>query len=275
MRTAVKNNRGSILIMVLWTLIMITYLVGDYLIHNRSKTGIALNLGASFKQQNAIGSLVHLITADEWKEGVDNYRPEKWVDMEVAGVDLRFRLDNESGRININTAEDAQIRQTMVDILPETAIEKANMLTDALLDWRDANDLIRLNGAEKREYAAAGLGYLPADGLFKTLTEVLMLKGMTKNIFWGEPGKNPPETDGDVDEGADTENAVLENEDHQKDSVLERFTIFDAGVQRLSILIPLRQNNGARLFVVMFLKSQKSLDVIERYTQLLEGKSDL
>jgi hypothetical protein len=254
-----NNPRGSILIVVLWTLIMISYLVGDYLVHNRSKTGTAMNLMTSFRHQNAIESLVHLTATDEWQTGLDDYFPEKWVDITVAGVLLRFRLDKEDGRININSAGDGEIRQAMVDILGEPDIEKADMLTDVLLDWRDTNDLVRANGAEARNYMAAGLGYLPADGPFKTLTEALMLLGMTPAVFWGEPGNNPHE----AGDGSDQTRAFM-----------EAFTIFDGSTRRLSILIPL-QKKSARFYMVLFFNEQKILDVVEQYTAFLEGQVDL
>jgi hypothetical protein len=268
----VRNNDGSILIVVLWTLIMISYLVGNYLIHNRSKTGTAMNLLDSFRQRNAITSLIHLIRTDEWKAGVEDYTPEEWVDMEVAGVVLRFRLDDESGRININTAGDDEIRQAMVDIHAEPDIEKANRLTDVLLDWRDTNDLVRAKGAEKREYMAAGLNYGPADGPFKAITEILMLIGMTQDTFWGNPGEtstNVSKKIDRIDRGWGTEDSGAKTRSDKK-SVIETFTIFGDEIQRLSILIPLYENR-ARLYVVLFLDETGSLDIVERYSALLEG----
>jgi len=256
----IKNNKGSVLIVVLWTLIMIGYLVGDYLVHNRAKTGTAMNLVMSFNQMNAVESVLNLTTTNEWKTGIDQYKPEKWVDMDVEGIKLRFRLDNEGSRININTADDVKIRQAVVDILDGSDIEKANLLTDAILDWRDTDDLIRTQGAERAYYESEGLNYLPADGLFKTMTELLLVKGMTNKIFWGDPGK---------DESLKDESL----EDMNNISFMEKVTIFDAGIERLSILIPLK--GDTRLYVVLFLKGKKSLEVVERYTELLEGHLDL
>ena len=263
----IKNSNGSILIVVLWTLIMISYLVGDYLIHNRSKTGTAINLKASFVQMNAVESVLHLTTSDKWKAGIEQYKPGQWVDMNVEGVKLRFRLDNEGTRININTADDAKIRQAVVDIFKESDIEKANLLTDAILDWRDSDDLVRTQGAEKEYYESEGLNYLPADGLFKTMTELLLVKEMTNKLFWGTPGKDdtPNNTS---DNGSDNT-----SDDTVQGSFMEKFTLFNAGFERLSILIPLKGN--ASLYFILFIKGKNSMNVVERYTEFLEGKIDL
>lgn len=259
----IKNSNGSILIVVLWTLVMISYLVGDYLIHNRSKTATAMNLTASFIQMNAVESVLNLTTSDEWKSAIDQYMPGKWVDMNVEGVKLRFRLDNEGSRININAADDAKIRQAVVDIFNESDIEKANLLTDAILDWKDNDDLVRTQGAEKDYYDSEGLNYLPADGLFKTMTELLLVKGMTGKLFWGDPGKN------DTTENTPDNTSDPTSDEIEQGSFMEKFTLFDAGFERLSILIPL--NEGSRLYFILFIKGKNSMNVVERYTEFLEG----
>ena len=181
------------------------------------------------------------------------------MDLNVEGVKLRFRLDNEGSRININTADDAKIRQAVVDIFKESDIEKANLLTDAILDWRDSDDLVRTQGAEKEYYELKGLNYLPADGLFKTMTELLLVKEMTRKLFWGAPGKNdnPDNTSDDT------------SDDTEQGSFIEKFTLFNAGFERLSIVIPLK--GDARLYFILFIKGKKSMNVVERYTEFLEG----
>jgi len=249
------NTKGSVLIVVLWSLIMISYLVGDFLIHNQSKTGSAMNLMTSFRQQNAIESLIHLVALDEWTAGLTDYSPETWMNMTVAGIPLRFRLDTEEGRVNINSDGDETIRQTMKNLLEESEADRADMLTDMLLDWRDTNDLARVNGAEARHYMASGLGYLPADGPFKTLTEALMLSGMTPDTFWGDPGKPLS----DEDEASYEINAFV-----------EAFTIFDGSTQRLSILIPF-QNQNTQLYVILFFTDPKNKNEIEQYTTIISG----
>ncbi len=264
-QSLLKNQSGSILIVVLWTLIMIGYLVGDYLIHNRSKTGTAINLMTTFRQQNALESLLHLTSLDVWQAGIEDYVPGQWVEMTVTGVTLKFRMDDESARINLNTADDAQIRQAMVDILAETDMKLADYLTDGILDWRDENDLVRANGSEKRDYEAAGIGYVPADGFFKTLTEVLMVRGVTRDLFWGDLDRLPVIRDPDTRSDAD---------EKKGGSLMESFTIFDSGTRRLSVLIPM-PDSRVSLYYVFFIGGPGSTGVIEWYSEYMEGTLDL
>ena len=58
----------------------------------------------------------------------------------------------------------------------------------ALLDWRDNDDLTRINGAEKKQYQDAGLNYQPRNKNFQTLEELQMVLGMDEaTLNWLEP----------------------------------------------------------------------------------------
>lgn len=273
-----NNDGGSILIVVLWTLIMIGYLAGDYLVHNRSKAGAALNLMNDFRRENIVESLVHLVATDTWKAGLNSYKSQTWVDISVEGVAVKFRLDDEGSRINVNLADDETVRKAVVDIMAGVDPENADSLADAILDWRDANDLVRVNGAEKNWYEIQGLKNAPANGFFKTVTELLMVKGMTPKIFWGNPetvGKNKSAGDAEDEDESDREESGALNE---ADSILEGFSVFEGGIKRLSILIPLNTKRAGktdketvRLYTVLFLKDLKKREVVERYTEILEG----
>jgi general secretion pathway protein K len=61
--------------------------------------------------------------------------------------------------------------------------EEAPKLLDAILDWRDADTLKRLNGAEEPEYRAAGLTYKPANAPFQAIEELQLVLGMRPHIY--------------------------------------------------------------------------------------------
>jgi general secretion pathway protein K len=62
-------------------------------------------------------------------------------------------------------------------------LDKAQALAAAVEDWRDGDDLLHLNGAERRQYAEAGLGYAPANAFFKSIDELGFVLGMTPALF--------------------------------------------------------------------------------------------
>jgi general secretion pathway protein K len=56
-------------------------------------------------------------------------------------------------------------------------------ITDAILDWRDADDLKRPNGAEEADYRAAGLKQKPANAPFETVSELARVMGVTPAVY--------------------------------------------------------------------------------------------
>lgn len=56
-------------------------------------------------------------------------------------------------------------------------------MADAIEDWRDADDLAELNGAEDREYAAAGRPYGAKDGPFDSLDELQLVSGIDRDLY--------------------------------------------------------------------------------------------
>lgn len=89
-------------------------------------------------------------------------------------------LVSEEARLNINhliqTGDKVLLRRlfTRWGFKPDFVAA----LCDALKDWVDADELVSLNGAEKREYEKAGLEGMPFNRPFKEVEEMLHVRGM-------------------------------------------------------------------------------------------------
>ncbi len=238
----IKSNNGSVLIIVLWSLVLIGFLAGEYLDHNRGKACLAVNAWDSLKQKEAVDSVLNLFAADSWPIPGDNNRFGTWTAFSPGGFDLWVKVDSESNRININTASDGQMRNKMLELLGEDHFDKSNQLTDAILDWRDTDTLVRTNGAETDFYDSRGLPYKPANGPFKVLTELLLVKGVTSDVFWGDPRTG----------------LVTEEEEEIEPlhfSLLDEFTIYSRNVKRVNIVVPGKQNGYT--LITAFLEREK------------------
>jgi hypothetical protein len=66
-------------------------------------------------------------------------------------------------------------------------VDTRNRLVDCILDWRDADDIPHLYGAEVNDYSQNTPGHasLPANGPFRSIDELLLVKNMTPEIFYG------------------------------------------------------------------------------------------
>ena len=60
---------------------------------------------------------------------------------------------------------------------------EADALVDAIRDFADADDLKRLNGAEDRDYAAAGLPWGAKDAAFTAVEELQQVLGMNAPLY--------------------------------------------------------------------------------------------
>jgi general secretion pathway protein K len=122
-----------------------------------------------------------------------------------AGHQLRLAIQDEAGKIDLNTAQDELLRRLLRS--GGADLETASTLKDRILDWREPGIGKRLNGAKAPEYRAAGLAYGPRNGPFATVEEAQLVMGMTPEVFaairpaltvysqtpWVDPSFAPPE----------------------------------------------------------------------------------
>lgn len=251
----IRRENGSALIMILWALVLIGFLAGEYLEHNRGKACLAFNALDSLKQKEAVDSILHLYATDAWPISGENSNRRTWDRFSPGGVDLWASVDDESKKMNINTAPDALIRDRILKLLSGGLYDEADGLADAILDWRDADDLVRINGAEENFYVTAGLTYKPANGPFKVLTELLLVKGVTPKLFWGDPFA-------DISTGAEGATQAMPL------SLLDEFTIYPPEVRRINIVVPGKQK-GYTLIIAFQGKKDGRCELLQLYRNMM------
>ncbi|MEZ6043015.1 MAG: type II secretion system protein GspK [Planctomycetaceae bacterium] len=106
-----------------------------------------------------------------------------------------FGIENESAKLNLgrvlywDTVEPGRGRRALLHI-PGMTEEAA----DCILDWIDDDDTPRPSGAEQNEYRqqqernAQQINVQPRNGLPQTLTELLLVRGVTRAAFFGSGG---------------------------------------------------------------------------------------
>jgi general secretion pathway protein K len=114
-------------------------------------------------------------------------QPDRWPTdgdvrrIRIANARVSVRIFDEAGKIDLNYAS----ADLLNDLLQSAGVEatQRSTLVDAILDWRDVDDLRRLNGAEDDEYSAAGLPYGAMDGNFSSVDELGLVLGMQHDIL--------------------------------------------------------------------------------------------
>jgi general secretion pathway protein K len=96
---------------------------------------------------------------------------------------FEYIITDEDGKLDINAATLKQLN----DIFIESGVDpdEAAGIADSIFDWRDPNELHMLNGAEEDYYRDLDEPYSCKDGPFDSIEELLLVKGMTKEILYG------------------------------------------------------------------------------------------
>jgi general secretion pathway protein K len=95
-----------------------------------------------------------------------------------------YRITDERGRINPNRAQGSF--RSLLDVL-EVSREVRDVIYDSVQDWVDSNENYRLNGAESDYYRGLPVPYKSKNAAFDSLEELLLVKGVTPEIFYGTP----------------------------------------------------------------------------------------
>lgn len=123
------------------------------------------------------------------------------------GEKIQFGIADEESRLNVNeaTAEDLSKLRGMI---PEIAA--------AITDWRDTDNSVTPSGAEAEYYTSLQPPYLPRNGPFETVRELLMVRGVTHSLLLGEDENDnglmdPEENDGTESYPPDNHDGVLDS----------------------------------------------------------------
>jgi general secretion pathway protein K len=106
----------------------------------------------------------------------------------LGGGVYQVDIQDESGKIPVNSVSPEQLRSLM----EATGIGKpdSEILTDSIIDWRDADSNPRPNGAEDEYYQSLNPPYKARNGRIDTIEELLLMRGMTAEYFYGRPEKD-------------------------------------------------------------------------------------
>ena len=125
-------------------------------------------------------------------EGKEVYRTDgTFYFGEMSNGYCKFSITDESGKININTLTDSS-GIILNNLLVNSDVEKetADTIVDSILDWKDTDDLTRLHGAENDYYMSLPNPYKTKGANFDNLEELLLIKGVTSKILYGDGEKS-------------------------------------------------------------------------------------
>ncbi len=202
--TAHRRANGFALIIVLWTLVLISFIVAHLTANGRTETRIAGNLVADAVAEAAddgaiFAAIFNLLDPNpERRWQLDGPARE----LTIGNSRVMVQLQDEAGRINPNSASpellEALLRATGSDA------ESARRLATSIGEWVGSAPAARQQNAQLADYRAAGLDYGPPGAPLETVDELGRVLGMTPAVLntirphltlFGPPEPNSPSAD--------------------------------------------------------------------------------
>jgi general secretion pathway protein K len=187
------NQRGVALIIVLWIFIFLFVVAFDFSADVREEANAAHRFSedtqgyylalAGFQR-----GLYEFVTqpqglSDQETENPPGFFDFTWREEKLGNGSFRVRLIDEGGKINLNRADENTLRRIFTNI--GVVEPRRSVLVDSILDWVDADDLHRIKGAENDYYESLSPPYSAKNGLFDTVEELLWVRGVTPELFFG------------------------------------------------------------------------------------------
>jgi general secretion pathway protein K len=190
---ACLNQRGVALLVVLWIFIFLLVVAFDFSASVREEATAAHRFSdetqgyyialAGFER--GVYEFLQQSTARDalaTQKKADIFDGD-WREEALGSGAFRVRWVDEAGKININRADEETLRRIFTNLGVEEP-SKA-ILVDSIMDWRDPDDLHRLNGAENDYYRSLTPPYTAKNGPFDTVEDLLWVRGMTAELFYG------------------------------------------------------------------------------------------
>jgi general secretion pathway protein K len=178
-----STQRGVAFIIVLWVIALMSILLGSFAVLARTENLQARYLFDSTAARYVAEAGLHravyeLRNSDPLTRWVADGRPYEF---EFDGAKIELRMTDDSGKIDINVADNVMLKA----LFQASGIEelRAEELADAIVDWRDPDDLAGVHGAEESDYKSADLKYSPRNAPFETVSEIQQVLGMDYDTY--------------------------------------------------------------------------------------------
>ncbi|HAM52794.1 MAG TPA: hypothetical protein DCP92_19645 [Nitrospiraceae bacterium] len=203
-----SSQNGIALLLVLWVLAILTVLVLSFSFMARTDT----NATVSFKEgiekrylaeagvQRGIMEIFYRLANKNQvvvpEEGLEVWRADgREYQGQTGNGSYKVRIMDDSGKVDINALSDvnSQILRNLLTNLGVEDEDAVNGIVDSILDWKDSTSkglgTHRLNGAGDDYYQSLPNPYEAKHANFDTLEELLLVKGVTPELLYGNREK--------------------------------------------------------------------------------------
>lgn len=178
-----KKQSGVALILVLWVTVLLTVIAASFALSARTEGVQAKMVFDTTKARYLAEAGLHRAVYELRNPDIES----RWIadgrkyTMEFAEAEIEISIRDETGKIDINLASD----ELLVGLFASLGMsdDEALMLTERVIDWRDADNIKGFNGAEDDDYEAEGYAYGAKDAFFDTVPELQQVMGIDYEMY--------------------------------------------------------------------------------------------
>ncbi len=177
------RQKGFALPSVLWFVLLLGTLAAGVSVLAKSETKLAVLQSDRVKAQAVADAGISIAISRLLTQNANKRWSESGSPYDVLYLDKKIRIHiyDELGKLDINNANPELVKRFFLAARVEA--EEAGSLRDRLVDWRDENDLVHLNGAEIHDYDLSDLEAGPRNAPFETASEISQVLGLDATLY--------------------------------------------------------------------------------------------
>jgi general secretion pathway protein K len=198
-----NNQSGIALLIVLWVVVLLLTIALSFSVMARTEIFSTLTFKEQMENKYLAETGLQRGIVELFYRAANKNREALFVEEKIFRTDgttyigklengsYKLSMTDESGKININTLTDSS-GIVLNNLLVNLGIEKetADTIVDSILDWKSPTGLHRLHGADSSYYSSLPNPYKAKNANFDNLEELLLVKGVTPDILYGN-GQRP------------------------------------------------------------------------------------
>lgn len=178
-----RRQEGIALVLVLWVALLMSIIAGSFALSARTESVQSRILFNKAQARYLAEAGLHRAVFE-----LRNPDPEtRWIadgrnyEMELDGAKIEIKINDESGKIDLNQANE----ELLVGLFASVGVEfdDALALVDKIKDWKDADEEVSLAGAEDGDYFAAGYRHGAKDAPFDTVPELIQVMDIDYELY--------------------------------------------------------------------------------------------
>lgn len=178
-----RRQHGMALVVVLWLIVLLSIMAAGHARNVHTDTRLASRQVEMAKARGMAEAGINHVILEMLADNSTNEIP---IDGSVFAVEIynepvTLAVRRATGLVDLNAAN----ADLLYTVLQACGVDEGLRpdIVDAILDWRDGDDLRHLNGIEDSDYFAAGLPWSSRDDAFVSVDELKYLPGIDQGLF--------------------------------------------------------------------------------------------